>query len=64
MPILRDAAAKLPNNAEVRYHLAAALLKNGDADNARQMLQTLLASGDKFDSVADARALLETISTR
>jgi putative PEP-CTERM system TPR-repeat lipoprotein len=64
VPILRDAAAKLPDNGEVRYHLAAALLKSGDADNARRMLQTLLASGDKFDSVADARALLETIPGR
>ncbi len=62
VPILRDAAAKLPNNAEVRYHLAAALVKSGDQDNGRRMLQALLESGDTFDGAMDARALLASLT--
>jgi putative PEP-CTERM system TPR-repeat lipoprotein len=62
VPILRDAAAKLPNNPEVRYHLAAALVKSGDHDSGRRMLETLLESGDKFDGASDARALLASLA--
>jgi putative PEP-CTERM system TPR-repeat lipoprotein len=63
VPMLREAAAKLPNNAEVRYHLAAALAKSGDQDNARTMLRSLIESGDTFEGEADARALLDKISS-
>jgi putative PEP-CTERM system TPR-repeat lipoprotein len=64
MPILESAAAKLPDNGDVRYHLAAAWAKRGDQDKARRILQPLVASGDKFDSAEEARALLRTMSAQ
>ncbi len=63
-PILESAAAKLPNNAEVSYHLAAALAKGGEPEKARRILQTLVASGDTFESAPEARALLQTIPSQ
>lgn len=51
-------AASVPNApAPVRYHLAAALAGAGRKDDARRMLDEVLASNTPFDERADAEAL-------
>ena len=47
-----------PEDPDIRYHVATALAQTGDADQARSMLETLLASDRNFASRADAEALL------
>jgi Flp pilus assembly protein TadD len=61
---LRDARLRDPNNAEVRYHLAAALALAGRREEARQELEQVFRSGATFDGVADARKLLAELKDR
>ncbi len=58
---LRKALAKNPGNAEIQYHLAAALFKGGERVRAKGELERLLASGVSFPQAAEARALLNQI---
>jgi putative PEP-CTERM system TPR-repeat lipoprotein len=58
LELLRQAAGKLPEHAEVRYHLAIALAKSGDNAAARKELESLLKSGKPFPGMAEARQLL------
>lgn len=55
--MLRDAARLSPDSAEIRYHLAYALAKAGDASAARKELDVLLASRKDFAQLAEARKL-------
>ncbi len=57
--LIEKAADKLPNMAEIRYHLAVAKYKSGDEQAARKELTTLLASEKTFIGRDDAEALLE-----
>jgi putative PEP-CTERM system TPR-repeat lipoprotein len=59
---LRKALAKNPGNAEIQYHLAAALFKGGERVRAKGELERLLASGVSFPQAAEARALLNQIA--
>jgi putative PEP-CTERM system TPR-repeat lipoprotein len=56
--LLKDASEKLPQNAEIRYHYAMALLKTGDESGARHELTQALAGSPTFDGVEEARAAL------
>lgn len=60
LQLLRQAAARTPL-PEVRYHLAAALVKTGDSAGARKELEQILKSGRPFSLEKDARALLATL---
>jgi cytochrome c-type biogenesis protein CcmH/NrfG len=60
---LRQALSKAPGNAEIQYHLAAALFMAGDQARAKGELQRLLASGVSFPQEADARALLKQLNS-
>jgi len=60
-PLLKQAAQTLPQSPAVQYHWAAALVKSGQATEARALLQKLLASSQRFDERAQASALLKTI---
>jgi putative PEP-CTERM system TPR-repeat lipoprotein len=58
---LRQAVELNQDNAELRYHLAAALAQSGDKREARQLLEAVLAGGRDFGSRADAQALLDSL---
>jgi cytochrome c-type biogenesis protein CcmH/NrfG len=60
--LLRQASEKLPDDAEIRYHYAVALHLSGDQQQARQILEDLLADGKPFDNSEQARDLLREIS--
>ena len=56
--ILRRAVELSNGRAEVRYHYAAALVRDGSANEAREILQDLVASDESFSSRRDAERLL------
>ena len=57
--LLRQASEQLPGMAEVSYHYAVALYLSGDQQQARTILEALLANGKPFDGSEHARQLLE-----
>ena len=60
-PLLKQAAQAMPETPSVQYHWAAALVKSGQATEARALLQKLLTSSQRFDERDKASALLKTI---
>jgi len=54
---LEYAASKLPNNREVQYHLAYALVETGQADKAKGILDKILKDGKPFGDRDKAEAL-------
>lgn len=60
--LIQLAARELPEDPQVRYHLGAALHKNGRSDDAREHLRSAVDSGQEFDGIDDARALLREIA--
>lgn len=61
LPLLQKAAAAAEGNGEIRYHYAAALSKSGDKAGARKELEQLLAKGNSFPQLDEARALLKQL---
>jgi Flp pilus assembly protein TadD len=59
--LLRDARLRAPDNAEIRYHLAAVLAKLGRNAEARSELRAALQSPAGLESVKDAQELLNTL---
>jgi predicted Zn-dependent protease len=57
--LLQQASAAQPEAAEIRFHLAQALLRQGEKVAARKELQLALANGNNFAESEDARALLK-----
>lgn len=62
LTLLREAAETLPDNAEIQYHLAAALEKSGQRDQAKEILQRILTADANFAGMEDARELLDSLS--
>lgn len=58
--LLQKASGIAPEDAEIRYHLAQALLKSGDKSRARKELEQLLA-GKSFAKTDEARELLKKL---
>lgn len=58
---LRQALQALPNNPEVRWHLAQALHRSGDSKGAAAELDRLLTSRVSFPQEAEARKLLQQL---
>ena len=56
--LLREAVTMSGGKAEIRYHLAAALVLSGETEQARDMLSQLLADAAEFTSRNDAEELL------
>jgi len=56
--MLRKAAEAMPANSEVQYHYAKALYANGDKQQAKQILKSVVDSGAEFDGIDDARRLI------
>lgn len=61
LPLLRRAAELDPEDGDIRYHLAYALVENGLMDEARATLEDLLDSGVEFTQRDAAEALLASI---
>ena len=59
--LLSKASEQLPDVAEVSYHYAVALHLSGDQQQARRILEVLLADDKPFDGREHARQLLEEI---
>jgi len=58
LPLLRQAASRLTGNPTARYHLGAALLKNGETAAGRKELAAALKLSGEFTGADRARALL------
>ena len=61
LTMLRDARLRVPNNAEIRYHLAVVLAQTGRKNEARDELEAVLKAGNSSEFTADAQALLRTL---
>ena len=61
LQLLRDARLRDPENAEIRYHLGAALVAGGRKTEARDELEAALRSKGPFESRAEAQSLLQTL---
>ena len=58
LKILEKAMVDLSEVPEVRYHYAVALLKSGQEEKARSMLDKLVQSQQQFEGLDEARELL------
>src|SRR3989442_1335799 len=56
--LLKESAAKLPENPEVQYHLGMAALKVGDTETARKSLAAAIAAPANFVGKDEARQAL------
>jgi putative PEP-CTERM system TPR-repeat lipoprotein len=59
--LLRQAAEKAPQVAEIRYHLGAALARSGDMARARKELEAALAGAGDAPWKAEAKRLLDLL---
>jgi putative PEP-CTERM system TPR-repeat lipoprotein len=59
--LLQQALSKMPDVAEIHYHLAMAYAETGDRARARQELKRLLDSGRAFPQEKQARVLLKQL---
>ncbi len=59
---LRNANLRAASNKSIRFHIAAALIDLGRKKEAQQELQRLVASGDEFSDLAEAKAMLELLT--
>ena len=62
LPILEGAARAEPASAEIQYHYAAALAKNGQKEAATTVLRKLIEQNESFPSRSAAQALLESLT--
>jgi tetratricopeptide (TPR) repeat protein len=62
--LLKESAARLPENAVVRYHLGMAHYRNGDAKSARSELENALKLNPAFPDADEAKQTLETVDKR
>jgi putative PEP-CTERM system TPR-repeat lipoprotein len=61
LPLLEKAVSLAPEAADIRYHLAAGRAKSGDNAQARKELEQLLAAGQQFPSIDQAKLLLKQV---
>jgi Tfp pilus assembly protein PilF len=59
--LLRQAAEKAPQVAEIRYHLGAALARSGDMARARKELEAALAGAGDAAWKPEAKRLLDLL---
>lgn len=60
--LLETAARRMPENKDVRYHLAYGYYLNGDSNEAKRELEDILSAGQSFGSVKEARNLLQQLN--
>jgi hypothetical protein len=51
-----------PDDAQIRYHLAAAFDAAGEPDLARREVERALVDGADYPGIEDARALRDTLA--
>jgi putative PEP-CTERM system TPR-repeat lipoprotein len=61
LPYLKQAATLLTNDMDVQYHLAVALERSGQSQDAKALLERIMASKQSFKSKADAQKLLDQL---
>ena len=62
--LLNDAIVKAPENPDIRYHYAKALVEVGQEELAIEELAAVLAEGSaQFSSMAEAQALLQELQS-
>lgn len=61
VPFLQKAAASSAENMDIQYHLAVALQRTGQADQARTLLQRIVADKKPFENRSDAEKLLDQL---
>ncbi|MDX2507682.1 MAG: PEP-CTERM system TPR-repeat protein PrsT [Gammaproteobacteria bacterium] len=59
--LIKQAMGLIPDNLEIRYHYAAALVKSGNKDEGQQMLEKLLKQNKPFNGRKEAKQLLKTL---
>jgi predicted Zn-dependent protease len=59
--LLQQALSRMPDAAEIQYHLAAAYAGMGDDGRARQELKRLLDSGRAFPQEKQAQDMLKQL---
>ncbi|MDD1713576.1 MAG: tetratricopeptide repeat protein, partial [Methanoregulaceae archaeon] len=62
--LLQQALSKMPNAAEIRYHLAVAYTKLGDDARAEKELQSVLATNAAFHQRQKAKTLLAQLQAK
>ncbi|MEM9289361.1 MAG: XrtA/PEP-CTERM system TPR-repeat protein PrsT [Pseudomonadota bacterium] len=60
--LLERAARRLPQNKEIRYHLAYGYFANNNVAKAKRELEDILGDGQTFGSVDEARALMRQLN--
>ena len=61
LSLLKDSAAKLPDNPQVQYHLGMAYAQLGDQVNARKALNAAIGSTADFQGKDEARKTLASL---
>jgi len=61
LSLLRDSAAKLPDNPQVQYHLGMTYAQLGDQPNARKALNAAIGSPADFQGKDEARKTLAAL---
>ena len=64
LDLLQKAHAGAPDQHDIAYHLAAALSQAGQDDKALKLLKDILDTGEKFDSIEEARKLYAALATK
>lgn len=64
LPIFREAIIKDSNDAEIKYHLAVALLQLGRAGEAKKYLKEAIESENTFQNKSDAIALMAKLTQK
>jgi len=59
--LLQESADKLPDNAEVHYHLGMVQYKLKDNDGARKALARALEKGTNFPGIEEARRTIDEL---
>lgn len=59
--LINESATKMPENAEILYHLGMVQLKLDDKDSARKSLQKVLELDPKFFKAAEIKGILDGI---
>jgi cellulose synthase operon protein C len=62
--LLRDAAARAPENQQIQVHLATALIKQKRLSEAQTILKKVVGKGSNTPSAQEARRLLDSLGKR
>ncbi|MCE2571240.1 XrtA/PEP-CTERM system TPR-repeat protein PrsT [Motilimonas eburnea] len=60
--LLTRAVQAAPDNPEIQHHLAQAMLKNGKKEQAKAVLEKLIADFADYSGLSETKALLSSIS--